>query len=634
MFFNAAEIRCPLMIAAFVAAGFAVLAMWVALETGRGWMRATAGLLATTALLPAKAYSAVTFLLITASITAVVLVLAQWTAKHLQRDRPAPNVKPGVASRQGAGWHKRFEFWMAVPLALSLLSLILRNRQRVDAQPGWPEILLYYSLLQTLLWGLLVSIGNRLRTGRRPRGVTTNPMVSFRLRDLLTATSLLAWGFAMVAFCLRIEPISNWRVFGIMMVWTLTCQLSVGAIAVSRRTSTQLFSILIIIATFWIAFITDRMMPPGEPTLVFAGQPVVVPVLNVTLIYCVMLLSMTTCIHMLGGFGSRHRSGGTEATVATGHWMGMLLLITACVCVGPIYWNMITALPTATPGNSPSTDRPPPTANHLRTDVIVEPRDGTSLADWTQTIISTSDVLVKQNQFDRAAETLLDGMKVFSRLSQAGPLRERLDTIDLECELTDRLIDIRNELSTDTLGDLIEGLVQIDQSRDSTATMKGLVRQHTESRLGWQFRLQVAAASYLTQVSPDELRTPDQMAFASLLDTTRRRDVFHRLILTDLSIHLFMARHRRQPEDLDELVPEILPGVPRDPYLGVALRYQPADDRYLLYSVGCDGRDDHGRAAGRGGLVRQGLDLNLDGLNATPAGGSGMGGMGGGLFSR
>lgn len=50
------------------------------------------------------------------------------------------------------------------------------------------------------------------------------------------------------------------------------------------------------------------------------------------------------------------------------------------------------------------------------------------------------------------------------------------------------------------------------------------------------------------------------------------------------------------PKTLDALAPKYLAAIPQDMFSGKALIYRPADNGYLLYSVGINGRDDEGRS--------------------------------------
>ena len=64
--------------------------------------------------------------------------------------------------------------------------------------------------------------------------------------------------------------------------------------------------------------------------------------------------------------------------------------------------------------------------------------------------------------------------------------------------------------------------------------------------------------------------------------------------LTALAVERYRLIHDwRMPEALTDLVPDLLAGVPRDPFDGQPLRYNRLKDGYVVYSVGPD-RIDHG----------------------------------------
>ncbi|MGV3662473.1 MAG: hypothetical protein ACO1TE_19975 [Prosthecobacter sp.] len=65
---------------------------------------------------------------------------------------------------------------------------------------------------------------------------------------------------------------------------------------------------------------------------------------------------------------------------------------------------------------------------------------------------------------------------------------------------------------------------------------------------------------------------------------------------TAVALEQFFARQSRYPATLEELVPEFLPAVPLDPCDEKPLRYaNPAPDRFSLWSVGVDGKDNGGK---------------------------------------
>ena len=69
------------------------------------------------------------------------------------------------------------------------------------------------------------------------------------------------------------------------------------------------------------------------------------------------------------------------------------------------------------------------------------------------------------------------------------------------------------------------------------------------------------------------------------------------LLLTALALHTYKLEHGAYPPNLAALVPCYLQAVPNDPFaLSGPLRYRRTGAKYLLYSVGPDGKDDDGTA--------------------------------------
>lgn len=69
------------------------------------------------------------------------------------------------------------------------------------------------------------------------------------------------------------------------------------------------------------------------------------------------------------------------------------------------------------------------------------------------------------------------------------------------------------------------------------------------------------------------------------------------LLMTTLALRAYRLDHGRLPNTLHSLAPNYLSKIPADPFaLSGPLRYRLTGDRYVLYSIGPDGRDDHGTA--------------------------------------
>ncbi len=68
------------------------------------------------------------------------------------------------------------------------------------------------------------------------------------------------------------------------------------------------------------------------------------------------------------------------------------------------------------------------------------------------------------------------------------------------------------------------------------------------------------------------------------------------LLMTALALRAYKLEHGAYPAALGALVPQYLSRVPDDPFaLSGPLRYKPSGGKYVLYSVGPDGKDDGGR---------------------------------------
>ncbi|HLV80775.1 MAG TPA: hypothetical protein VKT32_10855 [Chthonomonadaceae bacterium] len=75
-----------------------------------------------------------------------------------------------------------------------------------------------------------------------------------------------------------------------------------------------------------------------------------------------------------------------------------------------------------------------------------------------------------------------------------------------------------------------------------------------------------------------------------------RSETQNALLLTALALRAYDAEHGDYPQSLSQLVPGYLARVPDDPFaLHAPLRYRRAGTKYLLYSLGPDGKDDGGK---------------------------------------
>src|SRR5262249_37673955 len=74
-----------------------------------------------------------------------------------------------------------------------------------------------------------------------------------------------------------------------------------------------------------------------------------------------------------------------------------------------------------------------------------------------------------------------------------------------------------------------------------------------------------------------------------------RAEQVQSILQVAFALAAFHSDSKHYPAKLEELAPKYLAEVPGDLFSGKALIYRPAEDGYLLYSVGVNGKDDEGR---------------------------------------
>jgi hypothetical protein len=102
----------------------------------------------------------------------------------------------------------------------------------------------------------------------------------------------------------------------------------------------------------------------------------------------------------------------------------------------------------------------------------------------------------------------------------------------------------------------------------------------------------------LEQNSPNGLRNFFSHSAYSLNAARRkaaRIETARNVVITAIALKRYELRHHQLPATLDELTPDLLKTVPIDCMDGEPLRYRSTgNDRFVLYSVGEDGKDDGG----------------------------------------
>ena len=123
--------------------------------------------------------------------------------------------------------------------------------------------------------------------------------------------------------------------------------------------------------------------------------------------------------------------------------------------------------------------------------------------------------------------------------------------------------------------------------------------EKTSSWVAEQAQNDQLMARYQNQGLYDALRFPWDLSSVGTLShaisRAMRAETERSLVLAAIGLKRYRLQHSRPPESLGELVPRFLEAVPTDYMDGQPLRFFLQPDRTpVLYSVGEDGRDDHG----------------------------------------
>jgi hypothetical protein len=99
-------------------------------------------------------------------------------------------------------------------------------------------------------------------------------------------------------------------------------------------------------------------------------------------------------------------------------------------------------------------------------------------------------------------------------------------------------------------------------------------------------------------------------ALEKVSEAARRKLAHVRCMIVTLAVERYRQKHGTWPETLNQLVPEMIPEVPLDPFDGEPLRYIRLEDGVIIYSVGVDGVDNGG-ALDLENPTRPGADLGF-----------------------
>jgi hypothetical protein len=212
---------------------------------------------------------------------------------------------------------------------------------------------------------------------------------------------------------------------------------------------------------------------------------------------------------------------------------------------------------------------------------------------------------VERREFDRGADYALAGVRFVSMFYRGGTITNAGALSGLS-GLLNWLADYAALLSEAKAREVIAVLYRCLAERESLEVLKARDQVYWRRFGDWQNRV----GAVLGVQSTEESMRPHFM------DECWMFELYVRSVQVRLAASLFSDRHKRLPNNLAELVPEYLPGIPIDVYSGKPLAYQRLEDSYILYSVGRDRIDNGGRFDPQGHRFEVGYDISLTTLTS------------------
>ncbi|KPJ62663.1 MAG: hypothetical protein AMS15_03160 [Planctomycetes bacterium DG_23] len=177
-------------------------------------------------------------------------------------------------------------------------------------------------------------------------------------------------------------------------------------------------------------------------------------------------------------------------------------------------------------------------------------------------------------------------------------------------ELSQRLLDEYNLIAKEYIDTIISLVEQGKYSEISSFSrtffdkIRGETTPHMQDILsGREKRPQIIAKAVSTVFLPGMDRVATRVA---------EGDARSRLITTLFALRLFWMEKGHFPQSLEELAPQYLENVPLDPFDLNPLRYKKLQGKWIIYSIGPDGKDDGGIRNYLYQQAEEGTDLILE----------------------
>ncbi len=208
----------------------------------------------------------------------------------------------------------------------------------------------------------------------------------------------------------------------------------------------------------------------------------------------------------------------------------------------------------------------------------------------------------QQGRYTDAARIALDNVRLGQAVARESLLVDYLTGAAVEDIGNESLYQVLPQLNADDCRETVAALAEIERRREPVEDALYRERVCSENLIGW-------TGHFLDL--PTRLASADHRRL--MLGLRDRQQAKTRLLIAELALRACQLERGTLPDQLEPLVPEFLAELPIDPFdpEGRPLRYVRTAGGHVLYSVGCDGKDDGGRPPARN--PSGGYELEADG---------------------
>lgn len=207
------------------------------------------------------------------------------------------------------------------------------------------------------------------------------------------------------------------------------------------------------------------------------------------------------------------------------------------------------------------------------------------LKSMAQLLVAEGLVHLQDGRTNDAARSFTDGIVFAHAAFRRGFMINTLVTFSCQALAAQRLMQVAPHVSSESIAEILPRLIELDRMREPVAIILQRDREWSRSAYGpWQM-------IWMRIVMRNDMRAQEAKS-----ETNHARSVAAlRLLMAELAIRGFSARHGKPPAALEDLVPSWLPAVPLDPFSQRPLVYRVTTNSFVIYSVGPDGKDDSGK---------------------------------------